>query len=161
MTQTTRQILSIKRSPVQQQTTPERDKTISVHKVKSDSSKTPQKPAGQQRIRPQGMTKAQWKQFKQIGLLAEFWPVLFDPDNPKPLKIGIHDDMEQDVIRRGLTLEAGKLKTALACYARRMKYQKALAAGGARYDLNGEPYGEITPEQQQEAADDINRAKGN
>ncbi|HAG0017389.1 TPA: hypothetical protein G8O67_004768 [Salmonella enterica] len=37
---------------------------------------------------------------------------------------------------------------------------RALIAGGARYNLNGQQCGEITLEQQREAADYINRTKG-
>ncbi|WP_032337183.1 ProQ/FINO family protein, partial [Escherichia sp. TW09231] len=31
------------------------------------------------------------------------------------------------------------------------RYYRALMAGGARYDLKGQPCGEVTPQEQQEA----------
>lgn len=165
------------RKPQQvQQNAPETDKTTSAHKVKPGSGKTPQKPTGvkinasepqqakpkpaQERVRPEGMNRRQWKNLKNVRRVLAFWPELFDLDNPKPLKVGVLYDIQQDIAARGLTIGAGVLKAAIASYTRRIRYKKALAAGGARYDLNGQPCGEITPEQQQTAADDINKTKG-
>ncbi|EIZ2107015.1 ProQ/FinO family protein [Salmonella enterica] len=117
------------------------------------------KPA-QERVRPERMNRRQWKNFKHMRRILAFWPELFDLDNPKPLKVGVLDDIQQDIAAHGLTIGAGVLKAAIASYTRRIRYKKAIAAGGSRYDLNGQPCGEITPEQQQTAADDINKAKG-
>ncbi|WP_254679611.1 ProQ/FINO family protein [Salmonella enterica] len=152
-----------------QQDASESDKTISAHKVKSTSRKAPQKPTSepqqakqqpaQERVRPEGMNRRQWKNFKHMRRVLAFWPELFNLDNPKPLKVGVLNDLMQDISARNLTIGAGVLKAAIASYTRRIRYQKALAAGGARYDLNGQPCGEITPEQQQEAADALKKAK--
>lgn len=162
------------RKPQQvQQSAPETDKTTSAHKVKPDSGKTPQKPTGvkinaskpqqakskpvQERIRPEGMNLRQWKNLKNVRRVLAFWPELFDLDNPKPLKVGVLDDIQQDIVARSLTIGAGVLKAAIASYTSRIRYKKALAAGGARYDLNGQPCGEVTPKQQQEAADGLKK----
>ncbi|EIW3592899.1 ProQ/FinO family protein [Salmonella enterica] len=144
-----------------QQDAPESDKSISAHKVKptSETQQAKQQPA-QERVRPEGMNRRQWKNFKHMRRVLALWPELFNLDNPKPLKVGVLDDLMQDISARNLTIGAGVLKAAIASYTRRIRYQKALAAGGARYDLNGEPCGEITPEQQQEAADALKKAKG-
>ncbi|EBV5083852.1 proQ/FINO family protein [Salmonella enterica subsp. enterica serovar Minnesota] len=153
-----------------QQATPERDKTTSAHRVKPCNGKTPQKltsepqqakpkPA-QERVRPETMTRSQWKNVKHMRRILALWPELFDLDNPKPLKVGVLDDIQRDIAARDLTTGTGVLKAAIASYTRRLRYKKALAAGGARYDLNGQPCGEVTPEQQQAAADDINGTKG-
>ncbi|AXC67716.1 prop effector [Salmonella enterica subsp. diarizonae serovar 59:z10:-] len=88
-----------------------------------------------------------------------FWPELFNLDEPKPLRVGVLDDIQRDIAARGLVIGAGVLKAAIASYVRRIRYKKAIAAGGARYDLNGQPCGEVTPEQQQEAADDLEKPK--
>ncbi|ECI3890514.1 proQ/FINO family protein [Salmonella enterica subsp. enterica] len=162
------------RKPQQvQQNAPETDKTTSAHKVKPDSGKTPQKPTGvkinasepqqakskpaQERVRPEGMNLRQWKNLKNVRRVLAFWPELFDLDNPKPLKVGVLDDIQRDIAARSLTIGAGVLKAAIASYTRRIRYKKALVAGGARYDLNGQPCGEVTPEQQQEAADGLKK----
>ncbi|EIZ2110877.1 ProQ/FinO family protein [Salmonella enterica] len=163
-------------SKKQQQGAQERDKTTSAHKVKPDSGKTPQKPTGvkinasepqqakpkpaQERVRPEGMNRRQWKNLKNVRRVLAFWPELFDLNNPKPLKTGVLNDLIQDIAARDLTIGAGALKAALASYTRRIRYKKAIAAGGSRYDLNGQPCGEITPEQQQTAADDLEKPKG-
>lgn len=156
-------------SKKQQQDAPESDKTTSAYKVKPDSGKTPQKPTSepqqakqqpaQERVRPKGMTRRQWKNIKNMRRVLAFWPELFDPDNPKPLKVGVLDDLMQDISARNLTIGTGVLKAAIASYTRRIRYQKALAAGGPRYDLNGQPCGEVTPEQQQEADDALRNVK--
>ncbi|ECQ0326215.1 proQ/FINO family protein [Salmonella enterica] len=153
-----------------QQSAPESDKSTSAHKVKPTSRKASQKPTSepqqakpkpaQERVRPEGMNRRQWKNFKHMRRILALWPELFDLDNPKPLKVGVLDDIQQDIAARDLTIGAGALKAALASYTRRIRYKKAIAAGGARYDLNGQPCGEITPEQQQTAADDLEKPKG-
>ncbi|HCL5065772.1 TPA: ProQ/FinO family protein [Salmonella enterica] len=152
-----------------QQDAPESDKSTSSHKVKPTSRKAPQKPTSepqqakqqpaQERVRPEGMNRRQWKNFKHMRRVLALWPELFDLDNPKPLRVGVLDDLMQDISARNLTIGAGVLKAAIASYTRRIRYQKALAAGGDRYDLNGQPCGEVTPEQQQEAADALKKAK--
>ncbi|EOY8362129.1 ProQ/FINO family protein [Salmonella enterica subsp. salamae] len=168
--------MTSKKQQQTQQGAQERDKTISAHKVKPDNGKTPQKPTGvkinasepqqskpkpaQERVRPEGMNRRQWKNFKHMRRILALWPELFDLDNPKPLKIGVLDDIQRDIAARSLTIGAGVLKAAIASYTRRIRYKRAIAAGGSRYDLNGQPCGEITPEQQQTAADDINKTKG-
>lgn len=137
-----------------QQDAPESDKSTSAHKVKPTSRKAPQKPTSetqqakqqpaQERVRPEGMNRRQWKNFKHMRRVLALWPELFDLDNPKPLKVGVLDDLMRDISARNLTIGAGVLKAAIASYTRRIRYQKALAAGGARHDLNGEPCGEVT-----------------
>lgn len=164
------------------------DRSTSAHKVKPDGGRAPQKSTSepkqakqikqvkqvkqikqqpaQERVRPEGMTRRQWKNIKKMRRVLAFWPELFDLDNPKPLKVGVLDDLMQDISARNLAIGTGVLRGVLASYTRRIRYQKALAAGGARYDLNGQPCGEVTPEQQQtqqtqqEAADALKKAKG-
>lgn len=224
MTQTIRQTLSIKRSPVHVQeqggtwqdvlrdykthmTSKKeylprsgRDLTTSAHKVKPDRTpqkstseagqesrsgnkpqsgrstahrkqKTPEnalqrvsdgkaKKPGQERVRPEGMSLRAWKNLKNRRRVLAFWPELFTPGRPKPLKTGVLNDLMQDIAARNLDVGTGALKAAIASYTRSIRYKKALAAGGVRYDLHGQPCGEVTPEQQQKAADDIEKPKG-
>ncbi|HIB1508567.1 TPA: ProQ/FINO family protein [Salmonella enterica subsp. enterica serovar Muenchen] len=152
--------MTSKKQQQTQQGAQERDKTTSAHKVKPDSDKTPQKAAGvkinasepqqakskpaQERVRPERMSRRQWKNFKYMHRVLAFWPELFNLDEPKPLKVGVLDDIQRDIAARDLTIGAGVLKAAIASYTRRIRYKKAIAAGGARYDLNGEPCGEVT-----------------
>ncbi|EJQ8214528.1 hypothetical protein OD218_001710 [Salmonella enterica] len=50
------------------------------------------------------MTRRQWKNVKNMRRALALWPALFDPDNPKPLKVGVLDDLMQDISARNLTI---------------------------------------------------------
>jgi ProP effector len=78
-----------------------------------------------------------------LAKLAELYPACFAADAAgphRPLKIGIH----RDLIERGM--QPGEVQ-ALMLYVKRPAYKAALIAGGPRYDLDGNPYGEVTAEQ--------------
>jgi sRNA-binding protein len=90
-------------------------------------------------------TKSERKRQAMTALakLAELYPACFAAHasgQHRPLKIGIH----RDLIERGV--HPGEAR-ALQLYARRPAYKAALSAGGPRYDLDGEPCGEVTAEQ--------------
>ncbi len=96
------------------------------------------------RIRPEGLSRAQWKKRKRVQKITTFWPKLFDINNPKPLKLNIIPDMVKDIHARGLEMGIGSVRVALNAYTSHAKYIRCVAAGGMRYDLNGEPCGEVT-----------------
>lgn len=104
----------------------------------------PARGAVTKRIRPEGVTRAQWKKRKRVQKITEFWPKLFDINNPKPLKINIMPDMAKDIQARGIDMGIGSVRVALNAYTSHAKYIRCVAAGGMRYDLNGEPCGEVT-----------------
>ncbi|CAM6612117.1 ProQ/FinO family protein [Escherichia coli] len=66
-------------------------------------------------------------------------------------QVGIPDDLIQDIAIRELAFGAGTLHAAVASYVQSPRYYRALMAGGARYDLKGQPCGEVTPQEQKEA----------
>lgn len=83
-----------------------------------------------------------------LARLAETFPVVRDA---QPLAIGIHKaiaaalpDLDQADLRRTLQRHTGSTT-----------YLKAIAAGGSRFGLDGIPNGEITPEQQKQATQDL------
>jgi ProP effector len=85
-----------------------------------------------------------------IAVLAEHFPAVFalkEWQPHKPLKIGINNDIAAAGI-----MPAEDIGPALRLYVRRLMYQRALAAGGSRYGLGGEPCGEVTEEQAAGAA---------
>jgi ProP effector len=100
-----------------------------------------------------GSTKAQ-RLRASLAKLAELFPTCFtaEASGPhRPLKIGIYTDLRV----RGLkAAEAG----VLGVYTKRWAYLKALAAGGPRYDLDGNPCGEVTAEQMADAQAKIEAA---
>ena len=133
--------------------TPLQDKTDTAYKMKTGDQipqlNDKQKPADKTPWRH--MTKRQRKNRKRINRLMELWPELFNREKPKPLKVGITDDLIQDIAIRELAFGAGALRAAVASYVQSPRYYRALMAGGARYDLKGQPCGEVTPQEQKEA----------
>ena len=104
-------------------------------------------------------TKSSRHNRKKLELLITHWPAAFNLDAPRPLAIGTAELMAVDMCARGIT-GAGKIRAAVAMYTRRAIYLKALIAGGARYNLAGEPVGEVTPEQQQMAREKLSAMNG-
>ncbi|EFB8333798.1 TPA: ProQ/FinO family protein [Escherichia coli] len=135
------------------QTAQQQDKTTSAHKVipgnQNAQQSRKQKPTEATPWRY--MTKRQRKNRRRVNRLTEMWPDLFNREAPKPLKVGIFDDLMQDIAVRGLAFGPGALRATLASYAQSPRYYRALMAGGVRYDLKGQPCGEVTPQEQQEA----------
>jgi len=85
-----------------------------------------------------------------IDRLQTAFPACFNRAEPKPLKMGLGAEL---LARAGLhptlaDLSRTQLRRALRVYTTAPAYQKALARGGPRYDLAGQPAGEVTPEQQ-------------
>lgn len=111
--------------------------------------KTPENPpvASSKATKPRKRKKPVFSQPEDgIALLIEHWPQLFSETNPKPLKLGIWDDLvaTEKVSRR-------QLRAALKIYCRGKAYRQTLAAGGQRYDINGQPVAAITDEHQKNA----------
>ncbi|EOP1323135.1 ProQ/FINO family protein [Escherichia coli] len=65
----------------------------------------------------------------------------------KPVKPGVIHDMLQDAKARKLPMGTGTLRGALISYTHSTRYLKAIVAGGERYDLKGQPCGEVTPDE--------------
>jgi sRNA-binding protein len=85
-----------------------------------------------------------------IAALAEHFPAVFALEGwqpHKPLKIRIH----KDIAAAGI-MPVEDIGPALCLYVCRLMYQRALAAGGSRYGLDGEPCGEVTAKHAAEAA---------
>ena len=65
----------------------------------------------------------------------------------KPLALGIHK-----VIKERLPdTDSKRLRFAMQTHTASTAYLKSLTHGGSRFDLDGSPVGEVTPEQQQQA----------
>jgi sRNA-binding protein len=80
-----------------------------------------------------------------IAALAALFPAAFSAkpwQAHRPLKVGIGSDL----VARG-ALGSREINAALKRYVDRLMYQKCLAAGGARVDLDGNVAGEVSREQ--------------
>src|SRR6476661_2755066 len=78
-----------------------------------------------------------------LALLTEAFPQTFVLEKYRPhqpLKVGI----AADIPARCPAVERRVLSAALSAYARRVMYLRALVAGAARVDLDGNPAGEVT-----------------
>ncbi len=73
--------------------------------------------------------------------LAELFPACFDWEQPRPLKIGIHEHL----IRAGH--DRATVLRSLKAYCTAPRYRAALQAGAARIDLQGQPAGGVTAEE--------------
>ncbi|HFP3804389.1 TPA: ProQ/FINO family protein [Escherichia coli] len=93
------------------------------------------------------MTKRQRKNRRRINRLAEYWPELFGAETIKPLKTGIIRDVLEDAKSRELPIGHGVLCGALTSYIHTTRYLKAIVAGGKRYDMKGQPCGEVTSDE--------------
>lgn len=69
----------------------------------------------------------------------------------KPLALGIHTAIVAQLPEASAT----QLRTALRIHTASTRYLKGLSQGGARFDLEGNPAGEVTAEQQELAANGL------
>jgi sRNA-binding protein len=85
-----------------------------------------------------------------IDRLCATFPASFDRKAPKPLKIGLGEELLALAgIHPALAdLTRTRIRRALAAYTGSPAYRRALKRGGPRYGLDGQPAGEVTPEQQ-------------
>jgi ProP effector len=80
-----------------------------------------------------------------IAALAALFPAAFSAEPwqaHRPLKVGIGNDLVARAV-----FGAREVNAALKRYVDRLTYQKCLAAGGARVDLDGNVAGEVSSEQ--------------
>ena len=85
-----------------------------------------------------------------IDRLIEAFPACFSRSAPQPLKIGLGEELLALVGDHPALADLSRtqIRRALKVYTGASAYRKALAKGGPRYDLDGQPTGEVTPEQQ-------------
>lgn len=85
-----------------------------------------------------------------LDRLCAAFPACFNRTAPQPLKIGLGEEvMALAGVHPALAdLSRTQIRRALKVYTGAPAYRKALARGGPRYDLDGQPAGEVTPEQQ-------------
>lgn len=104
---------------------------------------------------PPKPSKKKEKALALMRLLMERWPAAFpqDPAAVKPLAIGIH----REVIERLPESPPGQIRKAIILWLnpRKEAYLRALAAGGSRYDLEGRPKGEVSPEHREQTAKEL------
>jgi hypothetical protein len=86
----------------------------------------------------------------QLVELRQRFPLAFNGDgdrDPRPLKVGIHRDLR----KRAPDLDGALLRQVLKAYCGGPRYLAALVAGAVRIDLDGEPAGAVTAEEEARA----------
>ncbi len=85
-----------------------------------------------------------------LDRLCAAFPACFSRSAPQPLKIGLGEELLAlaGVHPALADLTRTRIRRALKVYTGASAYRRALAAGGPRYGLDGQPAGEVTPEQQ-------------
>lgn len=97
--------------------------------------------------------------------LKDSWPLLFDPNAVKPLKVGILKDIqaEYDRVGGGDVLGFGRsfhITKVLYSWTKHRKYLKALSCKDAvRYDLVGCIVGKVSPEDAERAKAMLSRSQ--
>ena len=84
-------------------------------------------------------------------IIMEQWPTVFParPDEVRPLTVGIHEMLEKKFPDR--SPEQVRRAIAQWRYPRLGAYLRVVARGGPRYDLDGNPSGEVTASEQENA----------
>ena len=77
--------------------------------------------------------------------MVETWPLAFNYEKPKPLMNGITSVILAE------TNNDKKIKIALSAYFQRITYIRCVSKGGPRYNLQGEPEGEVSKDEQESA----------
>ena len=85
-----------------------------------------------------------------LDRLCQAFPACFNRSVPKPLKIGLGEELLAlaGVHPALADLTRTRIRRAIQFYTGSPAYRKALKQGGPRYDLDGQPAGEVTPDQQ-------------
>lgn len=85
-----------------------------------------------------------------MQLLLDAYPSVFNLEDAKPLKIGIHEALAEDG-----KLSKTKIRRALATYVRQTAYLKSLVAGAQRVNLAGEADGEVSADEAAHAQEEL------
>lgn len=147
----TRAILSLKKS-----------KNIVTNSPANEAQKSaPDKTQQETPQQPQKKNKAEAhakKRKRRTDRIAQHWTI-FTEQGARPLAIGIREQMIADAEARELGITVSHIKQGLRDYINRRVYLKALTLGGSRFDMTGQPNGEVTPEQQQDAQRKLDKWK--
>ncbi|BCE02067.1 ProQ/FINO family protein [Marinicellulosiphila megalodicopiae] len=85
-----------------------------------------------------------------MQLLLDAYPQVFDLENTRPLKVGIHADLAVDE-----KLSKTKIRKALSSYVRQYTYYQCITEGAQRIDLAQNEAGLVTAEEAKHAQESI------
>ena len=73
-----------------------------------------------------------------LRMVRERWPEAFRVASPRPLKVGIHNEMKQTG-----EFSLAIIKSALKLFTSQERYLMSIKPGRSRVDLNGKPAGKV------------------
>ncbi|QBY45867.1 ProQ/FINO family protein (plasmid) [Arsenophonus nasoniae] len=79
-----------------------------------------------------------------ISQITTFWPYLFPDSELRPMKIGIQQDMWQEVKERSLPIARRRLRACLGSIGHHANYRALIQLGASRYDKDGLIAGVVT-----------------
>ncbi|HGJ5854296.1 ProQ/FINO family protein [Arsenophonus nasoniae] len=79
-----------------------------------------------------------------ISQITTFWPSLFPENQLRPMKIGIQQDMWQEVKEKSLPMARRRLRACLGSIGHHADYRALIQLGAFRYDKDGQKVGEVT-----------------
>lgn len=89
-----------------------------------------------------------------LGVITRYWPDLFPDGQLRPMKIGLKEELLKDKKARELPVSGRELSRCLSSISYSGGYRLTVVAGAHRYDKEGQPCGTVTPE---EEADSVQR----
>ncbi|HGJ5877691.1 MAG TPA: ProQ/FINO family protein, partial [Arsenophonus nasoniae] len=122
-------------------------------KVKQEHPKQPKVRTPEQRAKNSAKARAKRKAKREtaFNILLALFPEIFNIESPKPFKIGIDRDLLKLAAKRKLEITNKQISKGLYFYIDTVAYQKALFEGSSRFDLNGQPCGEVSDKQRERA----------
>ena len=82
--------------------------------------------------------------------LLDAYPEIFNLKSPRPIKIGIHDEISTTE-----DLSKTKVRRGLASYVRQTAYLKSIVEGASRINIKGEADGVVTAEEASHAQEQL------
>lgn len=92
-----------------------------------------------------------------LSTLSTYWPALFSKGEIKLLALHIFADLHQEQIDRNLPFSGKQLRRCIKTYVLSPDYLHATKAGAVRYDINGQPAGQVTEKEQAWAVKQLTR----
>ncbi|HGJ5862631.1 MAG TPA: ProQ/FINO family protein [Arsenophonus nasoniae] len=89
-----------------------------------------------------------------ISQITTFWSYLFPDGKLCPMKIGIQQDMWEEVKEKGFPIARRRLRACLGSIGHHTDYRALIQLGAFRYDKDGQIAGEVT---QADAEDNLQR----
>ncbi|PLR29161.1 ProQ/FINO family protein [Chimaeribacter arupi] len=83
-----------------------------------------------------------------LSTLSTYWPALFSKSEIRLLALHIFADLHQRQIDRNLPFSGKQLRRCIKTYVLSPEYLHATKAGAVRYDINGQPAGQVTEKEQ-------------